>query len=459
MPGTDASTIPMRDGIPLKRRVLAATSWSLVGHAVSQAIRFGSNLIMTRLLVPEMFGVMAIATIVMIGLSMFSDLGFRQSIVQSHRGDDPVFLNTAWSLQILRGFILWIIALAISIIILLVDRAGMAPGENVYADPNLPLVIAAVSFGLVIGAFESTKLSEGSRNLALGRITQIEITTQIVGVLCMLAWASVDLSIWALVIGGIVAGILRTVLSHAWLPGTANRWHWDKSALLELVHFGKWIFASSILGFLVANGDRLLLGWMVDSSLLGIYMIAFSIYSALEQVTSRIIGSVGFPALSEVARNQRDLKAAYYRFHAVVAAITYFCAGALIISSETLIHALYDHRYTQAGWMLQILAVALLSVPFQIALQCYLAVGMPQLHSRILVVRLIALLTGIPVGFHFFGLAGALWALVMSQFSILPMLIYYNIALNIFDGRREVLFLPTVLVGMGIGSLVVLAFP
>src|SRR5262245_36522377 len=117
MPGTDAPALPMPDCIPLKQRVFAASAWSLAGYGVNQAIRFSSNLIMTRLLVPEMFGVMAIATIVIVGLAMFSDLGLRQSLVQSRRGADPAFLNTAWVLQILRGFALWIIALAISITI------------------------------------------------------------------------------------------------------------------------------------------------------------------------------------------------------------------------------------------------------------------------------------------------------------------------------------------------------
>ena len=139
----------MPDRIPLKRRVITAGAWSLAGYAVSQVIRFGSNLIMTRLLVPEMFGVMAIATIVMVGLAMFSDLGLRQSIVQSRRGDDPAFLNTAWALQILRGLVLWAIALAIALGLYLADRAGMVPAGSVYADPSLPWVIAALSFGTV----------------------------------------------------------------------------------------------------------------------------------------------------------------------------------------------------------------------------------------------------------------------------------------------------------------------
>ena len=78
-------------------------------------IRFGSNLVMTRLLMPEAFGVMSIATTVMVGLAMFSDLGLRQFIVQSSRGNDPSYLNTAWAIQILRGALLWVVSVAVSV--------------------------------------------------------------------------------------------------------------------------------------------------------------------------------------------------------------------------------------------------------------------------------------------------------------------------------------------------------
>ncbi|MGE5510072.1 MAG: oligosaccharide flippase family protein [Bacteroidota bacterium] len=457
MPGTDAPAIPMPERIPLKRRVLTASAWTLAGYGISQVLRFGSNLIMTRLLVPEMFGVMAIATIVMVGLAMFSDLGLRQNIVQSRRGADPLFLNTAWVLQILRGLVLWVIALAISVIIFVAARAGMVPPDSVYAHPSLPWVVAVLSFGAVIGGFESTKTSEASRNLALGRITQLDLVTQIVGLLCMLAWASFDRSIWALVAGGILAGMLRTALTHVWLPGNANRWQWDRPALLELVHFGKWIFLSSILGFLVNSGDRLLLGWMVDGTVLGVYVIAFSMYSAIEQVMSRIIGSVGFPALSEVVRNKGDLKAAYYRFHGIIAATAYFCAGALMTSGEALIGVLYDHRYAQAGWMLQILAVGLMALPFQIAVQCYMALGMPRIVSIIIVVRLLALLVLTPVGFQFLGVAGAIWGIVLSQLSYVPSIIYFSRKSDLIDVSKEMLLLPTILLGMAGGKILAVA--
>ena len=239
------------------------------------------------------------------------------------------------------------------------------------------------------------------------------------------------------------------------LPGTANRWQWDRSAFLELVHFGKWIFVSSILGFLVANGDRLLLGWMVDSTVLGVYVIAFLVYSAIEQAMARIIISVGFPALSEVARNRRDLKAAYYRFHAIIAKIAYFCAGALMVSGEALIRALYDPRYIQAGWMLQILATALLTIPFQIAVQSFMALGKPHLLSSILLVRLIGLCVGIPLGFYFSELHGALWGVVVSQIASVPLLVFYAARFGLLDLRKELIVLPMLLLGASAGKVLV----
>ncbi len=72
----------------------------------SQGIRLGGNLIMARLLMPEMFGIMVIATTVSVVLHLLSDVGFRQNIIQSPRGNDPAFLNTVWTAQIIRGFIL-----------------------------------------------------------------------------------------------------------------------------------------------------------------------------------------------------------------------------------------------------------------------------------------------------------------------------------------------------------------
>jgi O-antigen/teichoic acid export membrane protein len=337
--------VPSLHAVSLKQRVLNAGVWSLAGYGLSLGLRFASNLLMTRLLAPELFGVMAIAMMVLVGLAMFSDFGLKQSVIQSKRGHDPRFLNTAWVIQIVRGVMLWLFALTVGLLLFLADRTGMVPGNTVYADPNLPYVIAVLSIITVIHGFQSTKLFEASRNLALGQVTIIEVIAQVAGFVCMIAWVSVDRSIWALVSGNVCTILVSALMSHASLPGVPNRWEWDGSAFREIVHFGKWIFLASILGFLVANGDRVLLGGFVSTTVLGVYVIAFLIFSAVDQVLTKIISEVAFPAFSEISRQQpTDLKASYYRFHFPIASFAYFCSGILILSGQPLVSLLYDQR-------------------------------------------------------------------------------------------------------------------
>src|SRR4051812_41897488 len=113
----------------LKRRIFTAGGWTVAGYALSQTSRFGSHLFMTRLLVPEMFGVMTIAIMVMVGLAMFSDLGLKQNIVQSKRGDEATYLDTAWIFQIMRGLALCCIALGVALLIILFNRHGSISGD------------------------------------------------------------------------------------------------------------------------------------------------------------------------------------------------------------------------------------------------------------------------------------------------------------------------------------------
>jgi O-antigen/teichoic acid export membrane protein len=437
----------------LKWRVLGAGAWSLAGFALSYTIRLGSSLLMTRLLVPQMFGVMVIASTVMTGLAMFSDLGLQQNIVQSRRGTESAYLNTAWVIQIVRGLLLWLLALCVSLLIFTANHLGWVPKASVYADPYLPYVIAVISISAIISGFQSTKLSEASRRLALRRVVQIQITGQIIGVLCMIGWVSIERSIWALVVGAISSTASTTLLSHIWLPGVANRLQWDKSAFDEIFHFGKWIFLSSILGFFANNADSILLGVFLDSATLGIYSIASIMFNSIIQILNKIFSDVSFPALSEVARERLpDLKRNLYRFHVVAASLTYFCAGLLFVSGSTLVSLLYDRRYGQAGWMLEVLAVALLAVPFNQAQWCLLALGLPKFFMNVIALRVAVTVALIPLGFHFFGIVGAVWAIAISQLAHLPATIYYQLKYELFDLPMELLLLPISGVGMAVGK-------
>jgi O-antigen/teichoic acid export membrane protein len=440
--------------LSFKHRILNAGLWSSGSFILSMFLRLGSSMLMTRLLLPEMFGVMTIATTVMVGLGMFSDVGLRQSVIQSHRGGEAAYLNTAWTVQVIRGGLLWLIALATSVAIYAANLKGYVPRDSVYAAESLPFVIAALSFSAFIGGFESTKLLEASRKMSIGSVTRIDILSQIISLIFMISYAYVTRSIWALVVGSLTGSFVRTTLSHALLDGISNRWAWDKSAAYDLVRLGKWIFIASILGFLVNNGDRLLLGGLVTATTLGLYSIASLIATSIEGVLSRIMGDVAFPAFSEVVRERpADLKKVYYRFLMVIAPISYFMAGSLMTFGQSVVNLLYDNRYEQAGWMLQMLSAILLTIPFRLSTQSFLALGRPSLQTNIVLARLIVLFAATPIMSHFYGLPAAVLAIVVSHFVSVPIVIAYNIRHQLFDARKELFMVGFVLAGLLIGKL------
>ncbi|WP_369385449.1 oligosaccharide flippase family protein [Limimaricola cinnabarinus] len=123
-------------------RALRSAGITIAGFGMSQVLRLGSNLLLTRLLFPEAFGVMAIVMVVMMGLNMFSDVGITPAIMQSRRGDDPAFLDTAWTIQICRGFGLWLVALALA-----------GPAAVWYDEPMLTQYLSVAAFSLVLNGF------------------------------------------------------------------------------------------------------------------------------------------------------------------------------------------------------------------------------------------------------------------------------------------------------------------
>ena len=438
-----------------RSRVVRAGSWSIGGYAVSQAIRLLSNLILTRLLVPEMFGVMAIVFVITFGLTLFSDIGLLQNIVNSKRGEEQRFLNTAWVVQILRGLLLFLCMLLISWIFSTAGQYGWLPVDSAYSAPILPTVIAILAFNVLIAGFNSTNLLLANRKLLLGKVTIIEIISQVIGVIFMVSWAMIDPTIWSLVYGTIFTTLIKMFLSHVLLPSPFNRFEWDSTAFHEIFHFGKWIFMSSILGFLLSRGDQLILGGLISAELLGVYSIALYLATALRLVFGKVFGSVFYPALSEVAKNRRsDLSATYYKMRKYIDASTYFTAGLLFFIGNIIIAILYDERYIEAGWMLQILSLSLIYVgPGMLADQCFLALGRAKLLSYLIALQVIVLFVTVPILFYYGGLDRALWGIIFTPVVKVIVSYFFMHKYNLLQIKKEFMLVPVFFVGCFIGYL------
>jgi O-antigen/teichoic acid export membrane protein len=444
----------------LRQRALRAGAWSAAGYGLSQTIRLGSNLIMTRLLAPEMFGVMAIATMLTVVLGLLSDIGLRPSIVQSHRGNDPLFLDSAWMLQIARGAILWLVAVMLATALHAANLNGMVPGNTVYGSPQLPLVIIVTSFAAVISGFQSMSMATAQRNFDQKRLNQIALLGQLAGLVVMVPLGLATRSIWALVSGGLVAALVTTVLSHTWMAGHRNRMRWEKEAVRELIGFGKWVFVSSGVYVLAANGDRILLGVFVDAHVLGLYAIAVLIVNAIEGGLTRLFAIVSLPALSEIARNEPTrLREVYYKMRLPADLLLLFASGLFYAAGHLVINVLYDARYADAGGMLQVLSLSLFTVRFGVAHQIYLALARPRYLAIINLVRCAALYSLVPACYLVGGTTAAIWAVALHALATVPLIFYFNFRLRLIDLRLELIVLPAMVAGYLLGIARAWAWP
>lgn len=395
--------------LSLKDTVVRGTVVTVLGNGASSAVRLGANLLLTRLLFPEHFGVMALVNVFLAGLAMLSDVGVGPSIIQNQRGDDPLFLNTAWTVQVIRGVLLWACACLIAV-----------PLARFYGNPQLAWLIPATGVSALIGGLESTRMFTANRNLAVGHIVLIEICAQVVGAAAMIGFAWTFRSIWALVVGGSVAALAKTVLSHTALPGIRNRFAWDPEARKSLLDFGRWIFLSTAITFFSGQSDKLLLGKLVDATSLGFYGIATTLATLPGVIVHQASQRVFFPAASAMLRrpdhDPSDVRQGRRRLLLLIA--PFFGLG--IALADPVVGLLYDSRYQQVGTLTMGLLIGVwlntLTVSYGAVL---LAAGRPRYIAAGTGLKTVLFAGFVWPAMNHFGLLGAALAISGAEIGVL----------------------------------------
>ena len=415
--------------LPLMTRLMRGAALTSGGFVIAQALRFGSNLILARLLFPEAFGLMALLTMILMGLQLLSDTGVQQSIMGNPRGDDPDFLNTAWTLNVARGFVLWLLACALA-----------WPAAQFYAAPELIQIIPVGALALILSGLAPTGIYTAQRHLVLGRIVIIELAAQIVGIVLMIALAWATGSVWALVWGGLATALVKLVLEWMYLAGFGNRLRWDPDSARTLLTFGGWIMLSSAFAFLIAQGDRAVLGRALSIEGLGIYNIAWFLASFPMMLGTALIGRLLIPAyresMSDAAQNHR-IRRMRMGLTGGIAALLFLLA----LIGPWLIGVLYDDRYTLAGPIMVMIAAASL-VPLVTLTydQAALARGESRRFFEMMALRASLHLGLFIAGVAFAGLPGALAGQALAAVIAYPFMARFAHQMGVWDKRHDLIW-------------------
>jgi O-antigen/teichoic acid export membrane protein len=418
--------------LSLRQRALTAGSWTLAGYALNQGLRLAGNLALTRLLFPEAFGLMAIVQTVIVGVTMISDVGLAPCIVQNKRGDDPAFLNTAWTMQVARGVLLWAV---------LWLAAG--PIASIYGQPLLAALLPAAGLTALISGLDSTKLATADRRLQAARVTMIEFGSYALGLSITVVWAWLAHTVWALVWGGVVGAILKALASHFLLDGVRNRFHWNRDSAKTLFGFGQWIFVSSLITFLAGEGNKLLIAGMLTIDQVAFYSLASAISLMFTQAGRQVAGRVLFPSYAEIVRDRPGrLSAVLEKGRLVLILPAWLVAVAFVFVGDDVMRLLYDPRYVQSGRMLELLALGSLAGAMSLSYAgVLLAKGMVGTSALLQAVQVVVQVVAMIVGNRLYGVDGLVAGLAVANW-----IAYFTVAavfarMSLWHPRVDVPFL------------------
>lgn len=385
--------------------LLRRLGWATSGYGIVQAIRFASNLVLTRMLAPELFGIMILVISLRTGIELFTDIGVAQNVISNRNSRDPRFYNTAWTLQVIRGLLLALLSFAFLPII-----------SQMYDQEKLHGILPFVSLFFLITGFVSIGLPLAVKAMATKRTAIFEISSTLMAAIALIGCAWVRPDIWGLLIGNMIASFLPAVISYLVMPDIKHRFVLDRQYVREIVGFGKWVFVSSIVYFLATNFDRLMLAKYVSFTMLGIYGIARTLGDVFIQFSSKLGTEIIFPSVANTELRGPELQAKVAHRRLQFLGVAVLGLAVFIALSDLIIRILYDPRYMVAGQVLPWVGMAAwFSILCTLNENVLLGLGKPFYSAFGNGAKLVVLVVLLPVGVTQFGILGAALAMAGSE--------------------------------------------
>ena len=292
----------------LKARATSAASWTTVGSIGRVVLQVTQVTVLTRLLTPDDFGLMAIVMVMVSLGSLFSDGGLSSAFVH-RRGVTDADRSSLYWLNVL---------LATSVALLVIGTAPILAWF--YRTPTIAWIVLICSPIFVLGAIGRQFEIASEKSLRFRPLVLIELGSGMLGVLIAIMCALTGLGIYSLALAALATALSRTALAVAafssdWRPQTRLRW----SEVQPFLGFGGATVASNIVNHFNSTIDVLIGGRLLGTDALGLYSVPRSLVLNVQSAVNPIVTRVGFPVIAELQHDREAVRRAYQMVLNVVA--------------------------------------------------------------------------------------------------------------------------------------------
>jgi len=400
------------DNRGLKKKVVRGTFWVFISQIITQALALIKNIILARILSPDDFGLFGIALVVFSLLEAFSRSGFDVALIQK-KEDIRDYLDTAFVVNIGRGVVLFL---------LLFFSAPLV--ATFFKRAEIVGVVRAVSIVFLLNGFVNPGTIYFSRELEFKKQFQWDMSRSISDIVVSLSLVFFLRNVWVLVIGMTVSFFTRVAVSyfiHPYRPGFSFNPDYARS----LFRFGKWVFGSGILVYLLTQGDDAFVGKFLGVTALGFYRIAYRFSNLPATHITHVISRVTFPMYSKLQDDIPKLREAYLKVLQITAFLAFPLAGLIFILAPDFTRIFLGEKWLPMVPAMQVLVIggAIRSIGATIG-PAFQGIGRPDILTKSMFVQLLILMIDIyPLTFKL-GITGTSIAVVIPGLMVNVFLFY-----------------------------------
>lgn len=431
----------MRNWVPKVR--LSGSAALALSTVATNMVRLVSTMCLTRLLSPDVYGIVGIILSVFYMVNMMTDIGLQSYVVRHEHGDDSNFLDAVFSIHAVRGLVLAGIAMLLA-----------WPISFIMSKPQLFAPLAVSSLIFMIDGQVSLNQFRALREGKVQRFAMLDLITGVSQTVAGIVLAFLLRNVWAIVGSMLVASSVRTWCTYALFPGGRHRFRRDRAVAADLWSFSRVVALSSSLMLLVGQFDKLALGRLLPLDKFGLYVLAASLASLPTVFAVNYASTITYPVVASAWREGWSIAEAYYsswkRFFYLYA----FAGGGLIGAADLVVRILYDPRYEPVSRYLSILAVSTaLRLATAAVEKLEVAKGRPRISVEMNVIRLSWLTIG-----ALFGLANGNSLLLVITIGLVEVPAYlYGVwrlaRTHVIRWTRELALIALIAMGVAVGSL------